>query len=201
MSSFSKKLEGFNAIKFQNSISEQSLMDLSLKKPNLLFSSQQWHQENLVRNEEFKDTIQKSKYMSRMFKSELEYQSLNLLTSLGTGIVLTTGIALGVGIVGGGFYILATQSNAGEAAAQIIGIGLLVGGEIYQKGIDFYSSTQNKIQSERKDYQDLSRFYRYVRFIPDYFIVDTNSEFLDHQMKPFLKIEHGDVKVRIYFQP
>lgn len=193
MTSFANKLSGFRAIQFQTSVLENDVPSL--------FSSKNWHAENLVRNEEFKDTIQKSKYMSRMFKSELEYQTLNVLTSVATGTVLVAGITLGVGIVGGGIYILASHANAGEAAVHIMGIGFLVGAEIYNQGIQFYESTQRKIQTERKDYQDVSRFYRFVRFIPDYFQINQKPDYLDKKQTPFLQSSTSAGRVRLFFRP
>lgn len=195
-SSFSNKISGFKAIHFTSTIA-----GVEAKSGRFIFPSKNWHVENLARNEELKDTIQKSKYMSRMFKSELEYQSLNLLTSVATGTVLALGITVGVGIVGGGIYILANQASAGDLAAQIIGIGFLVGGEIYEQGMQFYSSTQSKIQTERSNYQDVSRFYRYVRFIPDYFILNAKPEDSLKNQVPFLQKETEAGKVKFYFQP
>ena len=199
--SFSNKISGFKAIQFKATLNESVVRNESSKGPLVVYPSQPWHSENLVRNEEFKDVIQKSKYMSRMFKSELEYQSLNILTSIAAGTVLVAGVAVGVAIVGGGLYLLASQANSGDLAIQLIGAGVLVGGSIYEQGSQFYHTTQNKIQSERHDYQDVSRFYRYVRFIPDYFVL--NKQFLesDRKQAPFIKVENPSGKIRIFFQP
>ncbi len=199
--SFSNKLSGFKAIQFKATLNETSISSDGGQGPLVVYPSRPWHSENLVRNEEFKDVIQKSKYMSRMFKSELEYQSLNILTSIAAGTVLVAGVAVGVAIVGGGIYLLASQANAGDLAVQVIGAGILVGGSIYEQGTQFYHSTQNKIQSERKVYQDVSRFYRYVRFIPDYFILNMQSLDRDKKQVPFIKSENQSGKIRIFFQP
>ncbi len=199
--SFSHKLSGFKVIQFKSTLSQASINNDGGKGPLGVFHSQPWHSENLVRNEEFKDMIQKSKYMSRMFKSELEYQSLNILTSIAAGTVLVAGVTVGVAIVGGGIYLLASQANAGDLAVQVIGAGILVGGSIYEQGTQFYSSTQNKIQSERRENQDVSRFYRYVRFIPDFFILNKQSLDRDKRQVPFIKSENQSGKIRIYFQP
>jgi hypothetical protein len=202
-SSFSDKFSGFKAIQFK---SEILLKDSPVQKAGstrIVFSSKPWHSENLVRNESFKETIQKSKYMSRMFKSELEYQSLNLITSVATGVVLATGITVGVAIVGGGIYLLAQSGASGGATdgiMQIIGIGLIAGTEIYSSGLRFYDTTQNKIQSERKEYQDISRFYRYVRFVPDYFVLDTDVSSATKN-PPFLQNENSAGRIKLQFEP
>ena len=201
-SSFADKIDGFKAIQFKSEIPEKKIPAQHLTKTKMVFSSQLWHQENLVRNEFFKETIQKSKYMSRMFKSELEYQSLNLLTSVATGVVLATGITVGVAIVGGGIY-LASQSGvtgASEGIAQIMGIGFIAGAEIYNSGIRFYDSTQEKIQTERKEFQDVSRFYRYVRFIPDFFILDLDTA-QTINTKPFFQIDNSVARIKLSFEP
>lgn len=201
-SSFADKIDGFKAIQFKSEIPEKKIPAQDLTKTKMVFSSQLWHQENLVRNEFFKETIQKSKYMSRMFKSELEYQSLNLLTSVATGVVLATGITVGVAIVGGGIY-LASQSGvtgASEGIAQIMGIGFIAGAEIYNSGIRFYDSTQEKIQTERKEFQDVSRFYRYVRFIPDFFILDLDTV-QTINTKPFFQIDNSVARIKLSFEP
>lgn len=201
-STFSDKIGGFKAIQFKSEIPDKKIPVEQTTKSKVIFSSQPWHKENLARNEAFKETIQKSKYMSRMFKSEFEYQSLNLITSVATGVVLATGITVTVAIVGGGIY-LATQSGASgasEGIAQIMGIGFLAGSEIYNAGIRFYDSTQAKIQSERKEFQDVSRFFRYVRFIPDYFILETDPT-TSANVKPFLKIENSAGRIQLNFEP
>ncbi|MBL7558106.1 MAG: hypothetical protein JNM24_19910 [Bdellovibrionaceae bacterium] len=201
-SSFSDKISGFKAIQFKSEIPEKKLPVVQITKSKMVFSSQPWHKENLIRNETFKETIQKSKYMSRMFKSELEYQSLNLITSVATGVVLATGITVGVAIVGGGIYLAAQSgaTGASEGLAQIIGIGFIAGTEIYNAGIRFYDSTQTKIQSERKEFQDVSRFYRYVRFIPDFFILETDPS-QTTRVKPFFEIENQFGRVHLSFEP
>lgn len=203
LSSFSDKFSGFNAIQFKSEIPTKDIPEQKAGSSKIVFSSKTWHSENLVRNESFKETIQKSKYMSRMFKSELEYQSLNLLTSVATGVVLATGITVGVAIVGGGIYLLAqsgASSSAGEGVLQIMGIGLIAGTEIYNSGIRFYNDAQAKIQFERKEYQDISRFYRYVRFIPDYFVLGTEIG-PDSKNAPFLSVENGAGKIKLNFEP
>jgi hypothetical protein len=192
-------LSGFKALEFQSAVPSKDIFKEKELSSKYVFSSRKWHSENLIRNESFKETIQKSKYMSRMFKSEFEYQSLNLLTSAATGLVLTTGIALGVGIVGGGIYLLA-QTKSSEGIGEIVAFGFLVGSKIYEAGITFYDSTQSKIQTERKDFQDISRFYRYVRF-PDYFILETEPKATPKRPPPFLKIENTSGKINLYFEP
>lgn len=200
-SSFSDKISGFKAIQFKTEIPVQNVPEQKTESSRIVFSSKSWHTENLVRNESFKETIQKSKYMSRMFKSELEYQSLNLLTSVATGVVLATGITVGVAIVGGGIYLLAqsgASGSAGEGILQIMGIGIIAGTEIYNSGMRFYDSTQNKIQSERKEFQDVSRFYRYVRFVPDYFVLDIDAS---AKTPAFLKNENSAGRINLQFEP
>lgn len=196
--SFSKKLSGFKALQFKASIPEKEINEATTQSSRLVFSTGMWHSDNLDRNEAFKEVIQKSKYMSRMFISEFEYQSLNVLTTTATGVVLATGIALGTAIVGGGVYLAAqtSASGSGEAIGYIIGLGFLVGTEIYNTGMNFYTSTQKNIQTERNEIQDLSRFYRYVRFIPDYFILETNPT-KQKKPPPFLKQENTN----LYFEP
>lgn len=201
-SSFANKFIGFKALKFKSTVAEKDLVGNRQTAP-VIFSSLQWHEDNLIRNEEFKDTIQKSKYMSRMFKSEFEYQSLNLLTSIAAGTVMVAGITIGVAIVGGGIYLAATSgaTGAGDAIMYIGATGFLVGAEVYQQGMKFYDSTQNKIQSERKEYQDASRYYRYVRFIPDYFFLNKKTDALGKNIVPILQTENSSGKIRILFQP
>ncbi len=202
MDSFAKKLSGFKTIDFKPSVPEnKSSMDVKAKASPLIFPTRKWHEDNLNRNEAFKETIQKSKYMSRMFMSEFEYQSLNLLTTTATGMVLATGIAVGVAIVGGGIYLAAQPgvSGGGDAIVYIIGAGFMIGTEIYNAGMSFYTSAQDKIQTERKEIQDVSRFYRYVRFIPDYFILDT--ELAAKKQTPFLQQDNASGKIRLYFEP
>ncbi len=202
-SSFSDKISGFKAIQFKSDILQKDVPVQKTGSSRIVFSSKPWHSENLVRNESFKETIQKSKYMSRMFKSELEYQSLNLITSVATGVVLATGITVGVAIVGGGIYLLAQSGVSGgatEGIAQIMGIGLIAGTEIYSSGMRFYDSTQVKIQSERKEFQDVSRFYRYVRFVPDYFVLDTDLSSAT-KSPAFIQNENSAGRIKLQFEP
>lgn len=201
--SFSDKINGFKSIRFLSGIPEKTAPVQKPSSSRIVFSSKPWHTENLDRNESFKEIIQKSKYMSRMFKSELEYQSLNLLTSVATGVVLVTGITVGVTIVGGSLYLLAQSGATGtasEGVGYIMGIGLLAGTEIYNAGLRFYGSAQHQIQTERKEYQDVSRFYRYVRFIPDFFIVETEAAQVVHKT-PFLLQENSAGRIGINFEP
>lgn len=199
--SFADKVRGFNAIRFKSENEFDPYAVENERSGRFIFSTKSWHSENLVRNEAFKSTIQKSKYMSRMFSSEVEYQSLNLLTSAATGVVLVTGIAVGVAIVGGGIYLATQTTGNSEAIGQIIGLGLIAGTEIFNGGINFYSSTQNKIQTERRDFQDVSRFYRYVRFIPDYLVLDTIPQKDLLKSTIFLTRDNLAGKIQLVFQP
>ncbi|MBL7544896.1 MAG: hypothetical protein JNL11_13850 [Bdellovibrionaceae bacterium] len=192
---------GFHALEFKSEVPSKDVDVPDLEKSKkFVFSSKSWHTENLARNEAFKETIQSSKYMSRMFVSELEFQSLNFLTSAATGVVLVTGIAVGVGIVGGGIYLASQISGSGEAIGQIIAIGLIAGTEIYNSGLNFYKTTQSRIKTQRTEFQDVSRFYRYVRFIPDYFVLDTEL-IKSTNMIPFLQLENSSGKIKLFFQP
>lgn len=200
--SFSDKISGFKAIQFKSEIPEKKIPTQQTTKSRLIFSSLPWHKENLVRNESFKETIQKSKYMSRMFRSELEYQSLSLATSMATGVILATGITVGIAIAGGGIYLVAQSgaSTSSEAITGIIGLGLIVGTKIYSAGMRFYDSAQASIQTERKEFQDVSRFYRYVRFIPDFFILETDAT-QDSNSRPFFQIENSTGQIKLSFAP
>ncbi len=210
-STFNSKFNGFKSIRFRSSVPEKEMTLVRATSPSTVFSTRLWHSENLVRNEEFKDTIQKSKYMSRMFKSEVEYQSLNLLTSIAAGTVMVTGIALGVGIVGGSIYLAASAGGAGsgEVLGYLFAAGILVGTEVYQAGSNFYTATQNKIQNERHEFQDASRYYRYVRFIPDYFLLNKLAASDEAKLitkpktyqSPVLQTENSSGKIRVLFQP
>src|SRR5690606_35474373 len=109
-----------------------------------------WYPRHLYRNHEIKNVVDKSKYMSRLCKSELESTTLNVLTTAATGVVITTGVAIGVGLVGGGIYLLAQSgSSSGEAVGYTIALGLTIGSELYTSGMRFYNETTTKIKQDK----------------------------------------------------
>lgn len=192
-SKLKNKFLGFMAVEFKPSVSE-------LDSPcnlQLIGNTRAWYARHQYRNNEIKNVLDRSKYMTRMFKSELEYGSLNVLTTAATGALITTGIAIGVAFVGGSIYLM-TQlgDSSGEAATYLIALGITIGSEIYTTGINFYDSTMKKIKTEREEYQDVSRFYRYVRFIPDEFYLNF-SPINDKMEFPFFELKSAASTVRL----
>lgn len=174
------------------------------KKPldlSYIGSSESWYQRHVYRNHEIKNVIDKSRYMTRMFKSELEYGSLNALTTAATGVVITSGVALGIGIVGSGIYLLSQVggSSSGEAAGYIVAFGFLVGSEIYNAGVNFYDKTTTKLREDKTEYQDVSRFYRYVRFIPDEIYLKPSSASSSYERYLFASIPAKKTQIKMYF--
>lgn len=191
------KFRGFQGIKFASTLTKFTPPESFY----LLGNTSSWYSRHLVRNQEIKEVIDKSKYMSRMFKSELESGSLSVLTTAATGAVVTTGVLLGVGIIGGGIYLLAEMggsASSGEAIGYIFGLGIIVSSELYNAGMKFYAEATERIKNEKKEYQDVSRFYRYVRFIPDEFYlslvpVDNKAWF------PFVETKQNSSQINFYF--
>jgi tetratricopeptide (TPR) repeat protein len=197
----SNKLEslfsGSEGIKFKSFlIADKKPLDLSF-----IGSSESWYQRHVYRNYEIKNVIDKSRYMTRMFKSELEYGSLNALTTAATGVVITTGVALGIGIVGSGIYLLSQVggSSSGEAAGYIVAFGFLVGSEIYNAGVNFYDKTTTRLKKDKTEYQDVSRFYRYVRFIPDEIYLKPSLENKTYERYLFATIPAKKTQIKMYF--
>lgn len=189
------KLSGSQGIKFSSDLSRLELPESYL----LVGNTSDWYSRHLYRNHEIKNVVDKSKYMSRMFKSELESTTLNVLTTAATGVVITTGVAIGLGLVGGGIYLLAQSgSSSGEAAGYIMALGFTIGSELYSSGMKFYNETTARIKEEKKDYQDVSRFYRYVRFIPNEFYLNL-SPVSNKLWFPFVESKRDKTQVNFYF--
>lgn len=189
------KFRGAQGITFNSNLAE-------FKAPEsyyLLGNTSKWYERHLVRNQSIKEVIDSSKYMSRMFKSEIESSSLQFLTTAVTGAVVTTAAVLGVGIIGGGVYLLSQVKDASaDALGYIFGIGILVSTEIYNEGINFYKKSMASIDNEKKSFQDVSRFYRFVRFIPDEFYLSTTA-INNKSWFPFVEAKTKKTTLHVYF--
>lgn len=165
----------------------------------LLGNTSKWYERHLARNQDIKEIIDKSKYMSRMLKSEIESTSLRFLTTAVTGAVVTTAAVLGIGIIGGGIYLLSqVKDSSADAVGYIFGIGILVSTELYNEGMKFYKSSMTSIDEEKKNFQDVSRFYRFVRFIPDEFYL-SHTTVSNKSWFPFIETKSQKTKVQFYF--
>lgn len=197
----------FDSSKLENKLSGLQGINFLSKLPRLEYpesylfvgNTSGWYPRHLYRNHEIKNVVDKSKYMSRMFKSELESTTLNVLTTAATGVVITTGVAIGVGLVGGGIYLLAQSgSSSGEAVGYIIALGFTIGSELYTSGMRFYNETTTKIKEDKNEYQDVSRFYRYVRFIPEEFYLSLVP--IENKLWfPLLAIKQKNTQINFYF--
>lgn len=179
----SDRVVSYSSLKFKPSSDQNSVVISN----SFFYPTENWLNAQRDRNDTFKSSIQTTKYMTRMLGSEFGFQSLNFMTIIATSTIYAVGAVIGIGIVGGGLYLLG--NNAGtDAAGYVIGLGFLAGRLIFDYASNWHKEIDNKLELDRKDSQDMSRFYRYVRFIPDYFIISereilqSNHVFLKHKI-------------------
>jgi hypothetical protein len=113
------------------------------------------------------------------------------MTTAAAGSFVVIGVAVGTAIVGGGLYLLSSSASS-DLGAKIMILGIGVGTSIIDFGVRSYKENQKKIDQDKRNFQDMSRFYRFVRLIPDEFYLFTDT-------KPHLVLSDENLQVREEF--
>jgi hypothetical protein len=162
---------GFRGIKFnpQGVRSALVMKDAGSKTYPLEITpdSSNWYRRHFIRDNEIQDIIQDSTYAQKAAASALKGTAVTL-AGISTGILIAAGgIALGGGIIVLGLYV-----ESGELAA--MGILPIIGGCTW--GYDVAKKSYKYSVRESKKDLDVSRIYRFVRFLPEYAWVGWSME-------------------------
>lgn len=138
-------------------------------KNEIQFSTQNWYNRHIKRNTVIRDTVLKSNYMSQYLGIKLNAHSKRAAGfSMGTTIKVV-GIALGVGIIGGGLYALSMSSAVGsaESVGYIFAGGAVVASYFWKEGDHLIDDVNKDAANYEQRQFEKNRMYRLVRFLPN----------------------------------
>jgi hypothetical protein len=175
-------IRGFRDLEFKSegNRSEIMIQDSSYKNIYLYISpdSSPWYKRHLERDNEINELIQDSKYGQQMALSVTKGAVVSTAGVIG-------GLALGVASValGGGLIYLAIECNCGELSGAIgaAGLGVMFWG--VNKGYELASETIEYSKDDLMKTADISKKYRYVRFLPDYVWLGFTNDKLTKDLK------------------
>lgn len=154
---------GFRGIKFRSRGLENSLIlkdsenysATMNRAPNSLY----WYKRHFVRDNEIQDLIQDSRYSQKALVTTIE-GTTRTLAGITAGVVIAAGgIALGGSIV-----LLGAWLKSSEIA--VIGLIPIITGPVW--GYNIAKDSYKKSVKKSKKVLDISRTYRFVRFLPEY---------------------------------
>ncbi len=189
---------GPNRLRFEASYRKPEVKILGKGKPVVLndrFETLRWYERHRDRNDELRDAINKSKYMVEATGSG-GAAALKLGLHKAAAVSLTTlGIAAGVGIAGLGLYA-ASKTGSGDMTMAALGLGAATAGYVAYSANQEEEAANAKAIGTLNEEMDLSRRYRYLRFIPDalYFSYsktasDFEAENAAGKISPFLALK------------
>ena len=154
---------GFRGIKFNTQGVRSALVmkdaDGKTSQLEITPDSSNWYRRHFIRDNEIQDIIQDSTYAQKAAASALKGTAVTL-AGITTGILIASGgIALG-----GAIIVLGVYAESGELAA--LGLLPIIGGCTY--GYNVGKKTYKHSVRESKRDLDVSRTYRFVRFLPEY---------------------------------
>ncbi len=189
---------GFRGIKFnvQGVKSALVMNDANGKTHPLEITpdSSYWYKRHFIRDNEIQDIIQDSAYAQKATASALKGTAVTL-AGVTTGILIATGgIALG-----GAIFVLGAYANSGELA--LMGLLPLIGGCTWGYSVA-EKAYSHSVRDSKRDL-DVSRTYRFVRFLPEYAWVGWSAGKLKEPVtvykkgKPTLSSNDTAVKSRV----
>ena len=169
-------LRGIRGMKFSymSRRSNLTLGDNTKEIPMTLTpDSKNWYLRHQIRDNEIQDLIQDSKYGQKMLASALKATGRSAVGIVGGVMIATLGSALGAGIA---YLGIETQSTE----ILVLGISVIPMSIVY--GYEIASEQLSESIQDATEELDISEYYRYVRYLPDYAWVGF-SDSLDSPIK------------------
>ncbi len=173
---------GFRGVEFNPQGVKSELVIKDAKNYNTSMEitpdSSYWYKRHFIRDNEIQDIIKDTTYTQRVAASALKGTTITI-AGIATGVL----VALGGIAIGGGIIVLGLYAESAEIAA--LGIIPIVGGPTW--GYDLANKSYKYSVKETKKVMDISRTYRFVRFLPEYAWVSWSAKKLVKPVKIYRK--------------
>jgi hypothetical protein len=175
-------------------------------------TSSSWYQRHQERDKKIRKILSESKYMTKAIGATTEAIVHKTTTAVASGATIVGGFVLGAVIVGGSIYLIiqagsACGSNCGEIFVFLMSAGWLAGEKIVNFGKKLFVKENKKADENLKEVLDISKTYRFVRFLPeriDFAYSNENLNVLEKNLgltnnkKAFLTLDNGSSKIHLY---
>ncbi|MCB0355749.1 MAG: hypothetical protein KDD58_07535 [Bdellovibrionales bacterium] len=212
----SDQLFDLDKVEFKSNL--YSEINLSLldgdSKNNFIASapSEAWYLRHQERNTAIREILDKSKYMVMAIGASSQAVLHKTGAALASGAMITGGVVLATVIIGGTVYLLIQLggncgSGCGELLALVGTIGWAAGETLMDHGKKLFITENHKANKNLKEDLDISKTYRFVRFLPDKIalgVSDTMAQLEQENLgfkstkKPFLTLENKGRFVHLY---
>jgi hypothetical protein len=180
------KSESSNEIQFQQRGRKSNLYikDNSSHRININITpdSSNWYNRHLQRNHKLSEVIKNTQYAT-IAGSNAAKTTLKTTGGLVTGVLFIAG-----GIVTGGAIIYAVLSGKLSTSIEAMVGGVVAGVSICGlgiiKGVDVMKESANEA-SNVNFFPDISMYYRYVRFLPEYAWIGWSNEDISYPVKAY----------------
>ena len=171
-----------------------------------------WYLRHQERDKKIRKILSESRYMTKAIGATTEAIVHKTTTAVASGAAIVGGVVLGAVIIGGSIYLIvqagsACGSNCGEIFVFLMSVGWLAGEEIVKFGKNLFIKENKKADENLKEVLDISKTYRFVRFLPERIDFAYSNENLNvyeknlgliNDKKPFVILENGSSKIHLY---
>lgn len=185
------------------------------QKGHLAKGSSAMYERHQKRNAAIRDALETSDYMMKSSSLYVGAGAAKGMGKMANASFKIVGLALGGAIIAGTIYLLAksgaNSQGAGELAALGVGLGIGSFEKLSAAGSDIDSSVTKSVDTSLDEALDLSKTYRYVRFLPDTLLLSISEETVGKaqlavfsegvKRQPFLKVKTNNGSVEFFFQP
>lgn len=167
------------------------------------------------RNTAIRETLETSDYMIKSSSLHVSAGAAKGMATAANGVLKVLGVVVGCAIFGGTIYALGKAGASGDGAGELIALSFGLGYGSFKflsaAGSNLNKSVNQSVDETLENALDVSRTYRFVRFIPDTIvlaniensssIVNVSSSDSEKNLESFLKVSGKSSTVEFFFQP
>jgi hypothetical protein len=166
------------------------------------------------RNAQIREILETSDYMLKSSSLHVSGGAAKGAAKITNATFKVVGFAIGAAIVAGTLYV-ASQANASEGSGELVALGVGLGVGSFQTmsdaGSEIDSQVTTSVNKSMDEALDVSKTYRFVRFIPDRLLLVAGDNLEGEalltvptrgtKVSPFLTRKTSTGSVEFFFQP
>lgn len=201
----------FDVEKFEN-VNVQLVTDTQKTDFAATTGTEAWYLRHQQRNTEIREILNQSKYMVKALGASTQATLHKTGAALVSGAAMTGGILLAGVLIGGSIYLVvqlgaSCGSECGKFVVLVAGVGWVAGKALFNQGKKFFKRENKKANENLDNDLDISKNYRYVRFLPEKILftsseepaqVEENIMGVKSLYSPFLTLKNDNSEIHLY---